>query len=98
MQNCNYFCTNLYNKYNKKQALRNDIFPPQLCLGNWLMCGFIYELRKQQHSSLENSMDREACVQPWGHKESDMTEWLSATPIHTHTHKANPGAVFCVDY
>ena len=86
MQNCNYFCTNLYNKYNKKQALRDDIFPPQLCLGNWLMCGFIYELRKQQHSSLENSMDREAWVCSTMGSQRVRHDWVTERHPHTHTH------------
>ena len=37
-----------------------------------------------QYSCLENSMDRWAwwaIYSPWGHRESDVTEWLS----HTHT-------------
>ena len=37
-----------------------------------------------QYSGLENSMDR-----PWGHRESDMTEWRS--PTHSLTHGRTDG-------
>ena len=41
-----------------------------------------------QYSSLENSMDREACwaYSLWVHKEADTTELLSATKKTTHPH------------
>ena len=31
-------------------------------------------------------MDRGAWQAPWGHEESDMTEWLSLSLSHAHTH------------
>ena len=40
-----------------------------------------------QYSCLENSMDRGACYNPWGHKEPDTTE-------HTHTHTHTPHTPF----
>ena len=38
-----------------------------------------------QYSCLENPMDRGAYwwASPWGHKDSDMTEWLTHTLTHT---------------
>ena len=38
-----------------------------------------------QYSCLENSMDRG--YSPWGHKESDMTEWLTLSKQDSQTHR-----------
>ena len=40
-----------------------------------------------QYSGLENSMD---CISPWGHKKSDMTEWLSLSLLYQLGHQGSP--------
>ena len=44
-------------------------------------------VRSLQYSCLENPMDGEAWLAPWGHKESDMTERFHCLSIYRYIRK-----------